>query len=199
MSGTSTSARPVKNLRVVKVDDVLDVFLNAEDLSPKILKRMAKDLGSSYELKQTPSNDLRREMQRYRRVVERAVTSFNFYKSNAFVSDYSSDERIEWMYAELQAKGMKLKKKEEAVAEVQMEPEKKRSFLSLCLDQRGNAKVRAACNESQMSSRRWSTCFMIEEALLDERRGVPEATFLVSAYLKLSREGSSGDSLLVRG
>ncbi|KAB2104942.1 hypothetical protein AG0111_0g7010 [Alternaria gaisen] len=52
------------------------------------------------------------------------------------------------MYAELQAQEMKLKKKEEAVEEVRVEPEKKRSFLSLCLDQRGNAKVRAACNES---------------------------------------------------
>ncbi|KAH8631493.1 hypothetical protein IG631_13176 [Alternaria alternata] len=57
---------------------------------------------------------------------------------------------------------------------------------------------RHATNQ-QMSLRRWSTCFKIEEAMLDKRRGVPEATFLVSTYLKLSREGSSGDSLLVRG
>jgi hypothetical protein len=31
---TSSSARPVKKSRVVKVDDLFDLFLNAEDLSP---------------------------------------------------------------------------------------------------------------------------------------------------------------------
>jgi hypothetical protein len=54
---TSSSVRSMKNPRVVKVDDVFDVFLNAEYLFPKILKKMAKDLGSSYELKQTLSNN----------------------------------------------------------------------------------------------------------------------------------------------
>ena len=47
----------MKNPRVVKVDGVLDVFLNADYLFLKILKNMAKDLGSSYELKQTLSNN----------------------------------------------------------------------------------------------------------------------------------------------
>jgi hypothetical protein len=62
------------------------------------------------------------------------------------------------MYAELQAQEMKLKKKEEAVAEVRVESEKKRS-----------------------------TCFTIEEALFDERRGVPEVTFLV--YVSQAEQG----------
>ena len=76
------------------------------------------------------------------------------------------------MDAELQAQGMEPEKKEKAVAEVWVEPEKKRNLLSLFLDEGGNAKVRTAYNELT-DVRRWSTCFKIEEALLDERRGIP--------------------------
>lgn len=52
------------------------------------------------------------------------------------------------MDAELQTQGMEPEKKEKAVAEVWVEPEKKRNLLSLFLDEGGNAKVRTACNES---------------------------------------------------
>jgi hypothetical protein len=51
------------------------------------------------------------------------------------------------MDAELQAQGMEPEKKEKAVAEVWVEPEKKRNLLSLFLDEGGNAKVRTAYNE----------------------------------------------------
>jgi len=51
------------------------------------------------------------------------------------------------MDAELQAQGMEPEKKEKAVAEVWVEPEKKRNLLSLFLDEGGNAKVRTANNE----------------------------------------------------
>ena len=59
---TSSSARPVKKPRVVKVVHVSDLFLNAEDISPKILEKMAKDLRSSHELKQTLSNNAGKHM-----------------------------------------------------------------------------------------------------------------------------------------
>jgi hypothetical protein len=59
---TSSSTRPMKNPGVVKADDAFDVFLNAEYLFPKILKKMAKDLGSSYELKQRLSNNAGKHM-----------------------------------------------------------------------------------------------------------------------------------------
>lgn len=58
----SSSARPMKNPRVVKVDDVFDLFLNAEDLSPKILEKMDKGLRSPHELKQTLSNNAGKHM-----------------------------------------------------------------------------------------------------------------------------------------
>ncbi|KAL1795908.1 hypothetical protein ACET3X_006132 [Alternaria dauci] len=148
VSEASTSAVPAKKVRIVRFEDVLEAFSNAETLSSNTLEKLVKHLRSEHELKKTPSVELLRKMQLYRSITGPAVTPYHFYKWWRFLHENSKDEVVELMDIEMQAAELILKERRErrkAVAQEPVEPEKK-SYMSLFLNENECADVMDVCH-----------------------------------------------------